>query len=311
MDYLVDYIMGLPAQAVFTGPITSFLAKHGIVTSSNILANLHSVIYVAEAYHLVFLVSQWILFPPLVRWRLSHDADKSPRRYNDLLNQSVVHFVSLVQSFVILYLSLGYIRDHGTSTHPTPESRIFSESAETNVICVFAIGYFVWDALISLVYSSLPFVVHGVVSALMFTIGLKPYIQYYAPAFLLFELSNPFLNFRWFGIKFMPQLSAENQSTSAAVCNVIQLLNNVMLICIFFGARIAWGWLKIYELAFDFYKVRNDPRFLFTESLVIVSGNFILDVLNVVWFSQMASVAKRIILKRGRVQDKPATEAHC
>ncbi|SCV04291.1 LAME_0H17282g1_1 [Lachancea meyersii CBS 8951] len=311
MDASIARIMNLSPPGAFWSQVVELTSKYNVVSSPKILANLHSVLYVALGYHFVFLVSKWVLFPPLVRWRLANSKGNSHRGRRELVNQSALHFVSLVQSFVILYVSLKYYETHGrNTTHDTPQIRVFHHEMETDVICVFAIGYFVWDAMISVFYSSVPFVLHGVVSAAVFAIGLKPYIQFYAPAFLMFELSNPFLNIRWFGIKFMPQLSEINQTFTAHVLNYVQLINNVVLIAVFFGARIMWGWYQIFQLCYDFWQVRHDPRFLVSETLIIVSGNLVLDVLNLVWFWKMLSVAKRIISKRGRVQDKPATDAH-
>ncbi|SCU84925.1 LAFA_0D12838g1_1 [Lachancea sp. 'fantastica'] len=311
MDASIARLMDLSPPGPFWNQVVGTLANKGLVESPKILSNLHSVLYVALGYHIVFLVSKWILFPPLVQWRLAHSKDHSHRGRRGLVNQAALHFVSLVQSVVILYVSVKYCKTHGRdTTHTTSQLRVFSHEVETDVICVFAIGYFVWDTVISIFYSSLPFVLHGAVSALMFSIGLKPYIQFYAPAFLMFELSNPFLNFRWFGIKFSPQLSESNRSMTARVLNFLQLANNVVLIVMFCGSRIVWGWYQIFQLCCDFWQVRHDPRFLTLETLTIVSGNLILDVLNLVWFCKMLSVAKRIISKRGRVQDKPATEAH-
>ncbi|SCV00988.1 LANO_0F09582g1_1 [Lachancea nothofagi CBS 11611] len=311
MEACVSRLMSMGPPGAFWDEIVKFLASKNVISSTKILANLHSTVYVALGYHLVFLVSKWFIFPPLVRWRLSHSKDHSRRGHMGLVNQAALHFVSLVQSFVILYLCLTYLNTHGHgTTHPNAQMRVFHHEMDTDVICVFAIGYFVWDAMISMAYSTAPFVLHGVVSALMFSIGLKPYIQFYAPAFLMFELSNPFLNFRWFGIKFFPQVSDANKSLVARLLNLVQLLNNVVLIMVFFGARIAWGWYQIFNLCCDFWHIRHDPRFLPLETFTIVSGNFILDVLNLVWFCRMLCVAKDILTKSKRVQDKPATEVH-
>ncbi|SCU98001.1 LADA_0H09890g1_1 [Lachancea dasiensis] len=311
MEASIERIMSLGPPGPFWNKFVGMLATNEWITSTKILANLHSALYVAAGYHMVFLMSKWVLFPPLVRWRLAHSKDHSRRGRQGLVNQSALHFVSMIQSFVILYLSLAYLQTHGpTTTHPSALRRVFDHDVESEVICVFAIGYFVWDAVISVFYSSLPFIMHGLISTVMFSIGLKPYIQFYAPAFLMFELSNPFLNFRWFGIKFFPQVSETNKTFTARALNCVQLLNNVVLILVFFGARIVWGWYQIFMLCSDFWQVRHDPRFLLLETATIVSGNLVLDVLNLVWFLKMLSVAKRIISKRGRVQDKPATEAH-
>lgn len=72
---------------------------------------------------------------------------------------------------------------------------------------------------------------------------------------------------------------------------------------VFFAARIAWGWFQIGKLCYDFYQVRNEPGFLVFDTIVILAGNFVLDILNVIWFSTMVSVAAKV-LKKGESVDK-------
>lgn len=63
-----------------------------------------------------------------------------------------------------------------------------------------ACGYFLWDALISTYYVrwfGIGFVVHGILSLQIFLFSYHPFLQYYGPAFLLFEASTPFLNMHW------------------------------------------------------------------------------------------------------------------
>lgn len=315
MSCLFSYIADLPPHPLISNKVVPFLSEHKIVTSANILANLHTILYVAAAYQLVFVISQWFVFPLLVRWKLSSAGESLEKdnkiynkEYSSLLNQSAVHFVSLVQSFVILYLSFGSMQSINRSTHPSAGARVFASSRENDIVCIFAVGYFIWDTLISMVYSSFPFVLHGAISTVMFLIGLKPYINFYAPIFLLFELSNPFLNFRWFGIKYFPQLTEANRGLVTKFLNIVQLVNNAVLITMFFLARIFWGWWKIGELCWDFYQIYDQPQFLAPEAGIVVTGNLILDVLNAIWFAKMLSVAKRIISKGGKVQAKDETK---
>lgn len=311
MNHLIEFLLNLPQPTVFESHIIPYLQSNNWVISEGILNNLHSVIYVALFYHLCFLIGVWFIFPPLATWKINWDkahdivsaSDKKTssntpyrkhhksdtKRHKDLVIQGSIHFISLLQTLVVLYLSISFLINPRLSSDPYPdcESRIFGYHRHTEVVCIFAIGYFMWDAFISLLYSSLPFVLHGIVSSVVYFIGIKPYIQYYAPVFLIFEISNPFLNIRWFGLKFLP--------TDNKYCNLALLGNNLILLITFFIGRIAWGWYQIGKLCYDFYQMRNDPRFVLTDTLIIVGGNFVLDILNVIWFSTMLTVAIKVI----------------
>ncbi|QEU60946.1 hypothetical protein KDRO_D06430 [Kluyveromyces lactis] len=311
IDLFTTYVMSLPPHPHLTEYVIPYLESNGWITSNVILSNLHTVLYIAVGYHALFLLSQWVLFPPLASYRLSWDPETTKdqgkskeSQHADLVNQSAVRLVSWIQSLIVLYLSFEAIAYNNEKPDLNSHDRIFSMDPYNVKVCVFAIGYFLWDIYISLIYSTLPFVLHGLISTVVYAIGLKPYINYYAGIFLMFELSNPFLNIRWFGIKYLPQLTKDCQTFMAKVCNVIQLVNNVALILIFFLARICWGFYQFYQLCTDFYNIRNDPNFLPLETAIIVTGNLILDVLNLFWLSTMLSVAVRIIKKGGKVQDK-------
>lgn len=290
-DFLVGYL-DIPSPTIFDAKVIPFLRDYNIVKSETILSNLHSIIYVALGYQMWFLVTRWLLFPPLTKWRLSHSKVPNDEKKAKKLNiEAAIHFVSFLQTLVVVYLSLIFLCDGDkTSNYDTVNARIFGRSRDTEIITVYAIGYFVWDVYISVLHSTLPFVLHGIISTVVFTIGLKPYIQYYAPVFLMFELSNPFLNLRWFGLKYLP--------TENRVCSIALLINNLLLLIFFFSARIAWGWYQIGKLTWDFYTVHTDPRFLWLDSSIIVGGNLVLDVLNAIWFGTMLSVAFNVITKR-------------
>lgn len=284
LNWLKNFLLELPSPAVIHSYVNPWLEEKKWITSQPILSNLHSIVYVALFYQACFLLGKWILFPHAARW--VHGEGKTKRR--KLINQSSVHFVSFVQSIVILYVSFECLLSANYKfEYPTAIDRIFTRHRDTEVVCIFAIGYFIWDIYISVFYSTLPFVLHAVVSTLVFCIGLKPYIQFYAPVFLLFELSNPFLNVRWFTVRYF--------SRSNRFLNFIQTINNLALLLMFFCARICWGWFQIGKLVYDFYQVHTDPRFLTMETAIIVCGNLVLDVLNLVWFSTMVSIAFKTI----------------
>lgn len=290
---LVRFLLALPQPTIVATSIVPFLSSKELITSDSILSNLHSIAYVAIFYQLCFILGQYVLFPPIAAF--VSDSAHSKRK---LINQSAVHFVSLVQSIVILYVSIScLVSPQYSSENYTAEERIFNDHRDTEIVCVFAIGYFIWDIYISLFYSTLPFVLHALISTAVFCIGLKPYIQYYAPIFLLFELSNPFLNIRWFSTKYF-------KGTKNKLLLIFQLINNLLLLLVFFFARICWGWYQIGKLLYDFYQIHDQTGFLLCETIVIVTGNFILNVLNLVWFSTMLSIAVKTITNKSRYVKK-------
>lgn len=79
----------------------------------------------------------------------------------------------------------------------------------------------------------------------------RPFLNYYGAVFILYELSTPFLNFNWF----MDKLGWTGSK--------IQLLNGLVLISTFFGARIAYGFSMSYqtwgELSFSTDGIEKQP----------------------------------------------------
>jgi hypothetical protein len=69
----------------------------------------------------------------------------------------------------------------------------------------------------------------------------RPFLYFYAPVFLLYEASTPFLNIHWFCDKL-------NLTGST-----IQAVNGVFLIATFFGCRIIWGLYSSVAVFADIY----------------------------------------------------------
>ena len=65
---------------------------------------------------------------------------------------------------------------------------------------------------------------------------------YYAPTFILFELSSPFLNIHWF-------LDKLNMTGSNA-----QLFNGILLMSTFAGSRLIWGSYNCFRVFPDLWK---------------------------------------------------------
>lgn len=137
----------------------------------------------------------------------------------------------------------------------------------------------------------------------------RPFLYYYAPVFLLYELSSPFLNIHWFCDKL--DLTG----------STYQAVNGIFLVGTFFSCRLVWGtyssirvfrdvWRAIQEgytephffteklTAFAREGALSDPRGQTTAYMGVrylplwlgaayLASNLVLNMLNYYWFGKM------------------------
>ena len=145
----------------------------------------------------------------------------------------------------------------------------------------------------------------------------RPFVNYYGPTFILYELSSPFLNFHWFFDKV-------NLTGSRA-----QLYNGILLLLTFFSCRLVWGTYQSLRVYQDVWAalhytpggglVATDPSFGIGTSATEKSGdanaemmrfagervvplwlactylgsNVVLNTLNFYWFGKMIEAVKK------------------
>ena len=73
----------------------------------------------------------------------------------------------------------------------------------------------------------------------------RPFVNYYGPSILLYELSSPFLNFHWFFDK------------CGMTGSLPQLINGICLITTFFSCRLVWGTYMTILVFGDVWKALN------------------------------------------------------
>jgi Ca2+/Na+ antiporter len=106
-----------------------------------------------------------------------------------------IHIVSVVFSLLVIPLSIPMY-----SIKSLQNDKLFGSSTYSASLISFAIGYFLWDLIISIIHFSetgWPFVFHALACMSVFGFSLYPYAQGYASVFLLFEVSTVFLNVHW------------------------------------------------------------------------------------------------------------------
>lgn len=130
----------------------------------------------------------------------------------------------------------------------------------------------------------------------------RPFVNFYAPIFVLFELSSPFLNIHWFCDK----VGLTGSRT--------QFINGMALLGTFFSCRVIYGTWSSYLVMTDVFSLyRNPPAVLSMTpgdamaphpfagknvplwlACVYLGSNSILNLLNYYWFTKMIqTVASR------------------
>jgi len=233
--------------------------------------HLHVILAGALFYQLIFLLSP-LLCAPIKSY--------TTLRRRSKINWDI-HVVSMVQSLIIVWLAYLALGDPLLK-----ENRAFGYSPFGADVAALACGYFVWDSYVSLKYVRMfgwGFALHGLASFYVFLFGFRPFLMYYGPAVLFFELSTPFLNIHWFSDKF--RLTGSN----------FQIANGIVLILVFFCSRILGGWYITYHFTLDILHARKtNPELtpLWLASLYI-TANLFLNFLNIYWFSKMIDSIRR------------------
>ncbi|KAF1832089.1 DUF887-domain-containing protein [Decorospora gaudefroyi] len=169
-----------------------------------------------------------------------------------------VHVVSFVQSTLICSLALWVMWTDGELRQMDTTERVHGYTGASGLIQAFAGGYFLWDLVITVQnvkIFGIGMLFHAICALCVFFLGFRPFVNYYACTFILYELSSPFLNIHWFCDKL-------NMTGTT-----LQLVNGIVLLCTFFSCRIVWGSYQSLRVFTDVYHayhagpvVRSDPE---------------------------------------------------
>ncbi|PLN81335.1 DUF887-domain-containing protein [Aspergillus taichungensis] len=272
-----------------------------------------------------------------------------PRHYPHLNKRTKlnwdVHVVSLIQSVSICALALWVMFTDKERQSMNAGERVYGYTGGCALVGSMAMGYFVYDLIVSTMHLrmfGIGMLFHAISALWVFSFGFRPFVNYYCPIFILYELSSPFLNIHWF-------LDKLNMTGSN-----LQWYNGMALLSTFFSCRLIWGtwqsalvykdmWLALkqtwdatgvsalnpVDITTQVFQLRDGalcvdeacaragaeiskyashtaggvPTWLVAT---YVASNLILNSLNYYWFSKMVET----VLKRFRpeAKDKPAKE---
>ncbi|OQD69977.1 hypothetical protein PENDEC_c028G01182 [Penicillium decumbens] len=156
-----------------------------------------------------------------------------------------IHVVSLVQSVIICAAALWVMFVDDERWSMSSAERVFGYTGACGLIQALAVGYFLYDLIVSVVHIKMfgiGMLFHAISALWVFSLGFRPFINYYAPTFILYELSSPFLNIHWF-------LDKVNMTGSRA-----QWYNGMALLATFFSCRLVWGTWQSVLVYIDMWK---------------------------------------------------------
>ncbi|KAG0280389.1 hypothetical protein BGZ95_010302 [Linnemannia exigua] len=189
-----------------------------------------------------------------------------------------VHVVSTVHAIVIVTLAAPLLWNENLT-----QNKIFGYEYYAGQVYAVCCGYFLWDTIHSIRHVKdfgIGFVLHGICSFSVFIFSFRPFLQYFGGSCLMFELSTPFLNIHWFMDK------------TGLTGSIYQKVNGIILLTVFFCARIVFGFYTSYLALISVLPVIDlVPMHL---RIIYASANIALNSLNVFWFYKMvASLGRR------------------
>ncbi|KAF7587438.1 hypothetical protein BBP40_007234 [Aspergillus hancockii] len=277
-----------------------------------------------------------------------------PRHYPALNRRTKlnwdVHVVSLIQSVLVNVIALWIMFVDQERKSMTIGERIYGYNGTCGFLAALAAGYFVYDLIISTIHIRMfgvGMLFHAISALWVFSFGFRPFVNFYSPTFILYELSSPFLNIHWF-------LDKLNLTGSK-----LQWYNGMLLLSVFFSCRLVWGtWQSILVYRDMWYALTqrnslstttlsgpinvNPEVFAYREGIVAACGseacvaansevfkysgytadgvpvwlvgtyvvaNVVLNSLNYYWFSKMVeTVLKRFRVPKGEKEKKDRNE---
>lgn len=257
--------------------------------------HIHEVLIAAALYSVIFYpISPWISH------RLAPEHySKLPRKRR--LNWDA-HVVSMFQSTLINGMAIWVMFTDKELGQMNAQERVWGYTGATAFIQAFAAGYFLWDLVVTslnLDVFGLGTLAHAIAALLVYCLGFRPFVNYYACVFILWELSTPFLNVHWF----MDKLG--KTGTPA------QLYNGIALLFTFFSCRLVYGTYSSFRVFHDIWSAINvNPSAESLESLTMtfatkestvplwlgvayLAANMTLNSLNFYWFFMMIKAVRK------------------
>lgn len=267
------------------------------ILAYNLPELLVAVLVVAAAFLALDLLLQLTCRSAMARLLCQSGCEPSKVPAKDV-TKALVNIVSAVHLLVQIPVGILVLLDPRLAADP-----VLGVSETSMAMVVISSGYFSYElATVVLRYEDegAQFLVHAL--CCLFVYGYAVFfgtLHWFGAAFLMWELSTPFVHIRWW-------LSATGRGDST-----LYVANGLTMMAVFFLCRNVWGTWCSYLFFLATQRELDAPRGSFSPAGIwgYRVANVSLNALNWFWFSKMASRASRLLLggKRGkkRAHDPP------
>lgn len=237
----------------------------------------HEAIFFAIFFHVIMLIAPLIngyFFGQFYK-DLSQKDPKTKLNY-DIRIVGIIQATMSVGFCIPMFLHPLYEQEPVTGSYPFAA-----------FVTSFAVGYFIWDLFYCciLYYDmfGLEYLFHAFGALVVFGTTWIPFCQPFLCAFLIFELSTPFVQLHWMFTRSPKGMWSDKLIT----------INGVFLITTFFLSRIIWGVYATFKSLILCWPHRFSYPFWLLPLIYILNLGF--QFLNFMWFSKMIKMALRMV----------------
>ncbi|GMM44413.1 Tda4 protein [Pichia kluyveri] len=254
--------------------------------SNQLIEHWHEIVFFTIFFHVIMLIA------PII------NSKYFGKFYDDLKTNDPmtkinydIRIVGIIQSTISALVCIPMFAHPQFWENPVRGSYPFA-----GLIASFIIGYFIWDLIYCCIgyYSifGIEYLFHAAGALFVFGTTLIPFCQPFLCAFLIFELSTPFVQLHWMFTRSPKGMWSDKLIT----------INGIFLITSFFFSRIIWGvYATIWSFFLCYPQREYYPIWLLPVVYVLNSG---FQFLNFMWFSKMIKLAKRTISGGSSKKDK-------
>eukprot|EP00775_Hariotina_reticulata_P003621 gene3621-3884_t len=169
---------------------------------------------------------------------------------------------------------------------------IYGHTQLSTLMCLIASGYFLYDLIAVLLrMEGFAFLIHACCCLFVYTYAVYSFnLHFFGAGFLLWELSTPFVHYRWFLLK-------SNQTKTRTY-----IVNGIIMAVVFLACRPVWGTYLSYRFFVDTEEELRHPVGNFSPSGIwgYRIANVALNLLNYFWFLKIATKLVETLAPKSR-----------
>eukprot|EP01026_Neomeris_dumetosa_P037523 TRINITY_DN3040_c0_g1_i7.p3 TRINITY_DN3040_c0_g1~~TRINITY_DN3040_c0_g1_i7.p3 ORF type:complete len:219 (-),score=7.76 TRINITY_DN3040_c0_g1_i7:858-1514(-) len=203
--------------------------------------------------------------------------------------------VFIVYTYIMIQIPLAFIV---LSQKELAENTLYGYSLQSELLVAVSAGFFLHDSVmcwIRLNEEGVAYLVHGISCCYLFIFLLITQVMHwYGAAFLMWELSTPFVHLRWLLYKFGMEESKIYLGTFAG------------MFIVFFLSRNVWGTFVQFYWLYDVYREIMQPKGQMVSAYVLTFlfvGGTSIGLLNWYWFYKMVNAIYNVVIRKQSITD--------